>query len=223
MDEKLLVKSERYNIGKGLKISFLLVTICAVIYPMYYFFQLLFEYISCRSNGGCSFSIRWGYCRHDLFSTAVGYAFKDSDLAWIIALCIIGGLGLVCLIIFNWMRSYEMVVTDKRVYGKTAFGKRVDLPMDSLSSIGSKWPNGVVVATSSGNISFLMIKNSEEIHKILSSLLVERQNKPSETTTIKQEIPQSNADELKKFKELLDSGIINQEEFDEKKKQLLGL
>ena len=33
----------------------------------------------------------------------------------------------------------------------------------------------------------------------------------------------SSADELKKFKELLDSGIISQEEFDEKKKQLLGL
>lgn len=40
---------------------------------------------------------------------------------------------------------------------------------------------------------------------------------------IKQEVPQSNADELKKFKDLLDSGIITQEEFDEKKKQLLGL
>ena len=33
----------------------------------------------------------------------------------------------------------------------------------------------------------------------------------------------SPADELKKFKELLDAGIITQEEFDAKKKQLLGL
>jgi hypothetical protein len=33
----------------------------------------------------------------------------------------------------------------------------------------------------------------------------------------------SSADELKKFKELLDAGIITQEEFDAKKKQLLGL
>lgn len=31
------------------------------------------------------------------------------------------------------------------------------------------------------------------------------------------------ADEIKKYKELLDSGIITQEEFDAKKKQLLGL
>ena len=31
------------------------------------------------------------------------------------------------------------------------------------------------------------------------------------------------ADELKKYKDLLDSGVITQEEFDAKKKQLLGL
>lgn len=33
----------------------------------------------------------------------------------------------------------------------------------------------------------------------------------------------SNADELKKYKELLDSGVITQEEFDTKKKQILGM
>ncbi len=33
----------------------------------------------------------------------------------------------------------------------------------------------------------------------------------------------SSADELKKFKELLDMGVITQEEFDQKKRQLLGL
>ena len=35
--------------------------------------------------------------------------------------------------------------------------------------------------------------------------------------------PASNADELGKYKDLLDKGIITQEEFDAKKKQLLGL
>ena len=33
----------------------------------------------------------------------------------------------------------------------------------------------------------------------------------------------SGADELKKYKELLDNGVITQEEFDAKKKQILGL
>lgn len=44
------------------------------------------------------------------------------------------------------------------------------------------------------------------------------ENKPVQTA-----VALSAADEIKKFKELLDSGIITQEEFDAKKKQLLGL
>lgn len=47
---------------------------------------------------------------------------------------------------------------------------------------------------------------------------------PKETNTATIIMQQeSNADELKKFKELLDNGIITQEEFDAKKKELLGL
>ena len=45
-------------------------------------------------------------------------------------------------------------------------------------------------------------------------------NKAPQGTVVQQA---SAADELKKFKELLDMGIITQEEFDAKKKQLLGL
>ena len=48
-----------------------------------------------------------------------------------------------------------------------------------------------------------------------------KRNAPSQP--IVQQASQSNADELVKFKQLLDSGIITQEEFDAKKKQLLGL
>ena len=44
--------------------------------------------------------------------------------------------------------------------------------------------------------------------------------KQKSSTTIQQ---LSSAEELKKFKELLDADIITQEEFDAKKKQLLGL
>lgn len=43
------------------------------------------------------------------------------------------------------------------------------------------------------------------------------------TVVINQTAPQSNADELKKYKDLLDGGIITQEEFEIKKKQLLNI
>lgn len=48
-------------------------------------------------------------------------------------------------------------------------------------------------------------------------------SKGAENQPIQQVAPSSAADEIKKFKELLDCGIITQEEFDVKKKQLLGL
>ena len=47
-------------------------------------------------------------------------------------------------------------------------------------------------------------------------------NEPENTSTIVQ-TALSPAEELKKYKELLDMGIITQDEFDAKKKQLLGL
>lgn len=59
------------------------------------------------------------------------------------------------------------------------------------------------------NSANLTMLTDEEYQQIVSA------NKASSQT--------SAADEIKKFKELLDSSIITQEEFDAKKKQLLGL
>lgn len=117
----------------------------------------------------------------------------------------------------------EIIVTNKRIYGKAAFGRRVDLPLDAISAVGTGFFKSIIITTSSGKIKFSMMDNRDGLHRAISNLLIERQNKSVIATTVKQENPQSNADELKKFKELLDAGVITQEEFDTKKKQLLGL
>lgn len=129
---------------------------------------------------------------------------------WVVAICF--------LFTFLMMKKMQITITDKRVCGKTFFGRSVDLPMDSISAVGSSWFNGIAVSTSSGKVSFLFIENSEEIRELLCQLLIDRQGKPQSVIPDK-----SNADELKKYKELFDSGIITQEEFDAKRKQLLGL
>jgi hypothetical protein len=82
---------------------------------------------------------------------------------------------------------------------------------------------GLSVSTASGKVSFWAISNRDAIYKVISDLIIDRQNK----TTVPNSVPQSvNADyteELKKIKQLLEMGVITQEEFDAKKKQLLGL
>lgn len=59
-----------------------------------------------------------------------------------------------------------------------------------------------------------------KINSTISAPAVVAQTVPTFNT---QSAPISNADELKKFKDLYDSGVITEEEFAEKKKQLLGL
>lgn len=115
----------------------------------------------------------------------------------------------------------QLTVTTKRVYGVTAFGKRVDLPIDSISAVGTSSFNGVSVTTSSGAIKFVLLTNNAEIHRVVSTLLINRQSKTVSGIPVDWTSSRSNADELKKYKDLWDNGVITQEEFDKKKQQLL--
>ena len=129
-------------------------------------------------------------------------------------------LLIIDIILFFLSRTTaEITVTDKRVYGIVGFsGKRVDLPLDSISSIKTSTLGGIAIATSSGFIKFRMLDERYKVYTAVSKLLNERQESASTIAPMP-----SNADELQKYKNLLDNGTITQEEFDSKKKQLLGL
>lgn len=81
----------------------------------------------------------------------------------------------IALLFYFYSIKTELVVSDKRVYGKTVFGKRVDLPLDAVSAIGTSFPQKIVLSTASGKISFPMIKNRDDIYGIVSQLLMGRQ------------------------------------------------
>lgn len=132
--------------------------------------------------------------------------------------CVISpALIIASLVMLFGTNGCSITVTDKRVYGKASWGKRVDLPLDSISAVASRtFLNCIWVSTSSGNISFFLAKNYAQIHKEINDLLVARQSQPDVTPT------DSPTEELRKYKELLDSGVITKEEFEAKKKQLLG-
>lgn len=67
------------------------------------------------------------------------------------------------------------------------------------------------------------LDKSQQIVSELSYAIESSKNAANNTTTTNVYQAQSAADEILKFKQLLDNGIITQEEFDAKKKQLLGL
>ena len=128
-----------------------------------------------------------------------------------------------------------LFVTNKRIiYGRKAgflFGGtiikaiNIDDSTDVTSSDFGLMSGRVVINTKNENCSFEVgKKNASKIFAMISNaiqdVLEKRQATQGAATVIQATSP---AEELKKFKELLDMGIITQEEFDAKKKQLLGL
>ena len=131
-------------------------------------------------------------------------------------------IGIISLICAKGYASQKLIVTENSV--KCTYGlilkKNIDLPIDSINSVGFEKKEGVVkISTSSEKIEIVLLTNAEEIANVINDLIKKRQ-KSGQPTVINEA---SSADELAKFKKLLDSGIITQEEFDAKKKQLLGL
>ena len=143
--------------------------------------------------------------------------------------CLAFVVGLTSLILYIAIMKCTLEVTEKNVIGKTFFGKKVILPIYMISAYSTrKFLSTISIATSSGITKFSLIKNYLEIGNVLSGKINERQDNTSISTTATtpttHEASQGNSiDDLKKLKDFLDAGIITQEEFDAKKKQLLGL
>ena len=128
-------------------------------------------------------------------------------------------VAVVYIVLFLKMNTSEITVTSMRIIGKSNYGKQVDLPLAQISTMAKCKFSGIAISTSSGKKSFWLIENREDVYNTISRAMADTQSKSKESNSV----PVSNADDLKKFKELLDAGVISQEEFDIKKKQLLGV
>ena len=135
------------------------------------------------------------------------------------------GMYLIARLLYRKPIKTELTITNHRIYGKTGFGRYIELPMDAISSVGTSLLKGFIIATSSGTIRFLLVKNNSQLYDCISKLLIDRQCNPKPHIP-EQPLPVTTstlANNLREYKQLLDEGILTQEEFDAKKKQLLEL
>lgn len=131
--------------------------------------------------------------------------------------------GVIVLGLVWFCTKSSIVVTDKRVFGVASFGKRIDLPLNAISSV-AKTKFGLSVATSSGSIRFKYIKDGKEVYEAITNIILDKQSADNTAPTVQTNVIQTDeADMISKYKKLLDDGTITQEEFDAKKKELLGL
>lgn len=185
---------------------------------------------------GCSFisvigSYQNGYHYVHFFGESFKYpnaAWYDSFLefyfdrffnysAWVfclLALCCIGiGIYTTCQ-----MSKSAISVSDKRIWGKTSFGKKVDLPISSVSAITLGGFSSVAVSSGAMKAKFWLLINKNEVYSTISSLISGNVSVSSTNSIVDDAI-----ESLPKYKELLEKGAITQEEFDQIKKQLLNL
>ena len=131
-------------------------------------------------------------------------------------------------------KDVRLIITNKRVSvsgGK--FGVETNIPIDSITAVSKGFLKTVRVTSSSGVIGFPYLENPTEVYNTINNLINKRTNMPNEVyptqqilevDDTKQIVPTvDNMEMLRNYKKLLDDGIITQEEFDQKKKQLLGL
>ena len=223
MKEKIIIESKQYQIKKiiialGIIILVIGLTIFGIISKQNYNEDI--EYYCTEETYGTDYIGALDSCEQTYMSYAFNnfFALKYGNMFGV-SYTIIGVL-IILLIFYLYMRKMKIVVTKDRVYGTSAFGKRVDLPIDKISSIETSILNGIKVGTSSGFVKFKMIKNSTEIHTKIAELINDRQKQDHNTKKDEQE---DEIEKLKKYKELLDDGAITQEEYDKKKKELLNL
>ena len=211
MDDKILIKSEIDKKAKAILIAIpaILLSISAVIFLVLAVIKPFDSYYS------------WNLYYDSGYEAA--FYGDGGCLTFFIIACTFFLLGIIALIVFLAQSKCELCITENNVKGKTLFGKEVVLPLYMVSAYSTrKLFSTITVATSSGITKFALIGNYAKIGNVLSKKINERQENTSNES--KATASQDNSmDDIIKLKSMLDSGIITQEEFDAKKKQLLGL
>lgn len=135
----------------------------------------------------------------------------------------------------EFFKTGVMVITNERmVYAvktntlfKTTIVKSITL--DYVSDVTKTVPKNLVLNSCTINVDcrnekiayWVSYEKLDEMYGDVNNAIDQCKSKKIQGSTVISAL--SSADELKKFKELLDMGVITQEEFDAKKKQLLGL
>ena len=229
MEEKIIIESKTWGLKQMLaKFSAFIFAICFVFCLFYILtsFGEIRKYDSymedVKRQGGYAHYMQTRLDQIQQEKSDAIAEIVDTSIS-ILFLPIITSLPFFFAIYYALFKN-TLVITDYRAYGQIAFGKRVDIPLDSISSV-STIPlfKSISLSSSSGRIRFPLMKNSDELYEHINSLLIQRQNTIRNQTQVNFNHITNSADEIKKYKQLLDMGAITQEEFDAKKKQLLGL
>lgn len=136
---------------------------------------------------------------------------------------ICGAILIVVLLLYLAYVTYrkELVIECDAILCKKGKKTVKQFMIRDVKSVQNKALNGIKIYGNGFKYGMILVKNRDEIQKtVMDKVAVLAEQAEQKMNTVSSG---GSADEIKKYKELLDSGVITQEEFDAKKKQLLGL
>lgn len=223
MDQNIIIKGtpQKNKVSAIMLTASVIAFVCALLFSEYAY-QNLERYFSLGwGYGGTWYYFIgydddfWAYFWGEFFSFRLmyGYILIASVIAFVVS-----------IIMKTNTEKCEITVTNEAISGKLPHGKDVNIPLNQITAINRSSFNGISI-TSIGNVSnFHCIENQEEVMKAISFLLANpQQNTQPAQNGSAPAANGSEAEQLKRLKDLLDAGVLTQEEFDAKKKQVLGL
>ena len=226
MDQNIIIKGtpQKNKVSAIVRTASVIAFVCALLFSVYAY-QNLERYFSLGwGYGGTWYYFIgydddfWAYFWGEFFSFRLmyGYILIASVIAFVVS-----------IIMKTNTEKCEITVTNEAISGKLPRGKEVHIPLNQITAINRSSFNGVSI-TSIGNVSnFHCIENREEVMKAISYLLAnptQGNTQPAQSSSMATVSGEGNeAEQLKRLKDLLDAGVLTQEEFDAKKKQILGL
>ena len=186
MEEQILIKSEHYKVkvllivlmALGALLSLVLI-VNSISESATYYDSCYETYLEHQEDGDCGWSYYYSWntcyeCELVEGSSKAEYIAPDFvDL--ILYLLPFIGLSLIGLIVMLILRSFKLTVTNKRVIGQIIFGRRITLPVDSITAVATaRLSKSISISTPSGRIYFSNIKNAAEIYDVINDLIIER-------------------------------------------------
>ena len=230
MEEKILIRGKRLKILKWLILMFLIALLAIVAFDYLPSYSKFLDFLENNYLGlGTDERLAPGTKFKFFFTLYPEIYFNvysiHGNLRIGALLMEIGAVLLVVLLIIQlWIGRSSIIVSNKRISGRGTFGHRVDLAMADVTGATTAAFHSVRVSVNSVNnktnhIKFWLMKNNKDICGEISKLLTEDGTK----NTALPNAELTKFDELKKYSELFDMGVITQEEFEEKKKQLMEI
>jgi len=168
MEEKVIVKSTPSALSGTLVRCFAVPVVIFIVTIVFYYAVALPQIREHMYTLNISLSLF-------LVSTLI-FDVTATTTIWISVVVYIGIAAFIWGIVdFLKNKDNTLTVTNKRIYGRSSFGKQVDLPLNTISSVSSSGKRKLHFLTSSGKIPFGNVENSDEIFQIVSKMLVERQ------------------------------------------------